>query len=159
MSKHPGNPYWHQERDVPIMIMSRREWDAAAEAGHLTPEHVFTRLHNIAVYAFGEDMESPIAFDEHGFVLSLTAAGISLEGGITLRVYPNDHPPPHVHIELRSHPGAKLRLRLDNGEYLDEPPKGLSTKKLNGFKAAITESHEVLTGWWEEYHGDPVTVG
>lgn len=73
-------------------------------------------------------------------------------------MFPNDHPPPHVHIEFKSHPGSKLRVRLDTGEYTDDPPRGLSTKKLKGFTAVITESHQVLAGWLEEYHGEPVIV-
>lgn len=41
---------------------------------------------------------------------------------------------------------------------MDDPPKGLNTKKLKGFAAAIAESHPVLAAWWEEYHGEPVVV-
>ncbi len=157
MSKYPGNPYWHHEHDVPMMILTRAEWDEAKANGHLTPEHVFNRLHNIAVHVLG--VEGSIGFDDDGFVVSLTAGGLALDHGVTLRVFPNDHPPPHVHIELRSHPTAKLRVRLDTGEYLDAAPKGLSTEKLKGFQAAIAESHDTLAKWWEEYHGDPVVVG
>lgn len=156
MSKYLGNPRWCQEHDQPIAIMTRADWDKAAALGQLTPEHVFQRLHNIAVHAMGE--EGAAGFDDEGFMVSLTAAGVALECGVTLRVFPNDHPPPHVHIELKSHPGSKLRVRLDTGEYMDDPPKGLNTKKLKGFSAAIAESHPVLAAWWEEYHGEPVIV-
>ncbi|MGO1665311.1 MAG: DUF4160 domain-containing protein [Micrococcaceae bacterium] len=157
MSKHPDNPWWCQEHDAPLMIHTRVQWDEASEAGHVTPEHVMQRLKNIADHVF--DNETSIGFDDEGFVVSLTAAGMALPGGVTLCVYPNDHPPPHVHIRVRSHPAAKLRIRLDTGEFMDNTPDGLVRKKLNGLQAAVRENHTVLAGWWQEYHGDPVVIG
>lgn len=136
--------------------MTRAEWDEASDAGHVTAEHVMQRLKNIADHIFGN--ETVAGFDDEGFVVSLIAEGLPLPGGVTLYVYPNDHPPPHVHITLRSHPHTKLRIRLDTGEFMDDAPRGLVRKKLKSFQASVRENHDVLAEWWETYHGDPVTL-
>lgn len=157
MSRYPGNPLWSHDNDVPVVIMTRRDWDEAIAAGHVTPEHVLVRLKNIADYAF--DNISAIGYDSEGFVTALTAEGLPRPGGVTLYVYTHDHPPPHVHIKLRDHPDVKLRISLETGEYLDTAPRGLSTKKLRGFQRAVRECHPILAGWWENYHGgDPVVL-
>jgi hypothetical protein len=156
MSRHPGNPWWHQELDIPIMIMRRTEWDGATAAGHATPEHVMGRLKNIADRAF--DNQTVMGFDEDGFVVSLIAEGLPLPGGVTLYVYANDHPPPHVHITVRAHPNAKIRINLETGEYLDDAPRGLASKRLKGFQTAVRENHPLLASWWESYHGNPVVL-
>jgi len=62
--------------------MSRTEWDEAAAAGHVTPEHVMQRLKNIADHAF--DNQTVMGFDEDGFVISLIAEGLLLAGGVKL---------------------------------------------------------------------------
>lgn len=137
--------------------MTRSEWERAAEAGHVTPEHVMLRLKNIANRAF--DTQTVVGFDEDGFPVSLIAEGMALSGGVTLHVYSNDHPPPHVHIKLRARPSVTLRISLETGEFLDdELPRGLTRKKMKGFQAAVRENHQVLAGWWENYHGDPVVL-
>lgn len=156
MSRYPGNPWWHQERDIPFSIPTRVEWDEAAAAGHLTPEHVMQRLKNILDHAF--DNQTVMGFDEDGFVVSLIAEGLLLADGLTLYVFPNDHPPPHVHIKLRAHPNAKIRISLETGELLDDAPRGLASKKLKRFQAAVREHHDVLATWWEHYHGGPVVL-
>lgn len=139
-----------------MAIMTREEWDQAAADGHITPEHVMTRLKGIVDHVFGN--QSSIGYDEDGFVTALTAEGLPVPGGVTLVVHSNDHPPPHVHIELRSHPGQTLRIRLDTAEFMDEAPKGVNTKRLKGLQRAIRENHEVLATWWQTYHGDPVVL-
>ena len=142
---------------MPIMIMTRAEWDEAAAAGHLTPEHVIQRLKNIADHAFGN--ETVLGFDEDGFVISLTAEGLPLPGGVKLYIYPRDHPPPHAHIEIRSHPDIKLRINLETSEFMDSAPSGLAGKKLRGMRKAVIENHGILSSWWESYHGGPVSLG
>jgi hypothetical protein len=69
MSRYPDNPWWCQHHDAPIMIMTRSEWNKAAAAGYVTPEHVMLRLKNIADRVF--DNETVVGFDEDGFVTSL----------------------------------------------------------------------------------------
>lgn len=136
------------------MIMTRAQWDEATAAGHVTPEHVMLRLRNIADHIFG--VESGIGYDEDGFVIGLTSAGLALQGGVILRVFPNDHAPPHVHIEVSSHPHAKIRINLATGDLLDDPPRGLPTKKLKRIQALVHENRAALATSWEKYHGGPV---
>lgn len=157
-SRHPDNPYWCQNHDLPKAICTRAEWDDAVATGFLTVEHVMLRLKNIADYEFGgETAAGPGVYDAEGFLMSLTSAGVKLEGGITLQVNPNDHPPPHVHVKIKAEPRIKLRVRLDTAEPMDPLPDGWA-KKLRGFQTVIRENHAVLAGWWEEYHGEPVSL-
>lgn len=157
MSAYPDNPYWCQNHDHPIVINSRNEWDQAAADGYITPEHVFMRLKHIADHIF--ENETAMGFDDEGFVISLVGGAVTLEGGLKLRVWPNDHPPPHVHIELRAHPEWDVRVNLKTVELIGELPSGLKTKKFDGFLDAIRECHPTLAGWWETYHGEPVVLG
>lgn len=157
MSRYPDNPYWCQNHDNPIAINSREEWDEADAAGHTTTEHVFMRLKNIADHIFGN--ESSLAFDDEGFVISLVAGAVTLQGGLKLRVWPNDHPPPHVHIEVQAHPEWKIRINLETVELMDDLPPKLKRKQFHGFLDAVRECRPQLTTWWESYHGDPVVLG
>ena len=88
-----------------------------------------------------------VEFDEEGFLLSLVADGLKLEGGVTLQVYSNDHPPPHVHVLVRSQPRLKLRIRLDNGEPMDDPGS-VRAKELRRFSELVVEHNKLLTAWW-----------
>ena len=157
MSRHPDNPYWCDSHDQPIMVQTREEWDKALAAGYLTPEHLISRLENIAIHHFGN--EGAIGFDDEGFVVSLVAGSILVEGGVKIRVYPHDHDPPHAHIELRSHPGAKLRIGLADGALMDPVPKGLSSKKVGYLRSAVAENGAALVGMWAEYQGGSVELG
>ena len=135
-----------------MMIYTRADWDRAVSAGTLSSDDVVARMTRIAVHEFGE--EGPAAYAEDGFFVSLTAEGLRVEGGVTLRVYANDHPPPHVHVQR---PGAfDIKINLQTGELMEPLPVGVSMKKLRGFRDAVLESHEILGGWWEKNHGTPV---
>ena len=149
MSRHPDNPYWCDNHDQPIMIQTREDWDKALAQGYLTPEHLISRLENIATHHFGQ--EGAIGFDDEGFVVSLVAGSIEVECGVKIRVNPLDHDPPHAHIELRSHPGAKLRINLVTGALMDSVPKGLSARKVRDLQAAVIENGARLRGMWAEY--------
>ena len=156
MSRYPDNPWWCNNHDGPKLIPTRSDWAQAARGGYVTPEHVMMRLKNIADHVFGN--ETVMGFDEDGFVTSLTSAGLALGGGVALQVYPNDHPPPHVHIKVRSLPDAKIRISLATGDLLDDPPRGLPAKKLRGIQKLVREHHELLASWWENYQGEPVVL-
>lgn len=148
----PEHEHAHEAASDHETLYTRSDWDRAVAEGTLTSDHVLDRLRRIAVHEFG--IEDPAAYDEDGFFLSLTAEGLHLEGGVTLRVNPRDHLPPHVHVQR---PGEiDVRINLESGELLDPVPKGLSSKKLRGFRAAVLESHDLLSDWWEKYHGTPV---
>ncbi len=147
MSTHPRNPYWCQNHDRPIMIMSQGEWDQARVDGWLTDEHIVLRLADVANFALGNGAELGIGHD--GFLVSLVSDGMRLEGGVTLQVYTNDHPPPHVHVLLRDQPKLKLRIRLDDGEPMDAPPS-IRSRDLRHFKELVLEHSETLTDWWQK---------
>ena len=143
------------ERDEPDRrpIYTRSDWDRVVTQGELTPDDVEARLHRIAVREFGE--LGPAGYDEEGFFTSLTAEGLRLEGGVTLFVHTNDHPPPHVHVRRRGHEDVKINL--ETGAVEGKLPSDVRQKQLNGFRSAVSESFGILGAWWERYHGDPVT--
>ncbi|WP_433592534.1 hypothetical protein [Nocardia sp. CA-145437] len=150
MSRHPDNPYWSQTDDKPIMIGSRRVWAEAEAAGYLTAEHVFARLHAIAMHEM--DGEGPVAYDADGFVTALTAEGIRLQGGVTLTVHTRDHQPPHAHITFTTDPSIDLRINLQTGELMNAIPKGRA-KMVKHACALVVEHHDLLANWWVKNHG------
>jgi hypothetical protein len=157
MSQYPNNPLWCQNHDRPIAIVSIADWEQADADGHLTPEHVLQRIHDIAEFEFGNGEE--LGFDGDGFLVSLAADGMQLPGGVTLSVYPNDHPPPHVHVRIRALPHVKLRISLETGEPLDDGlPDGWS-KKLKRIQRLVADNAPTLASWWEKHHGEAVAFG
>ncbi|GAB3141730.1 hypothetical protein GCM10027057_25770 [Marisediminicola antarctica] len=54
----------------------------------------------IPVHEFGH--EGSAGFDSDGFFISLIAEGLKIDGGVTLRVFPNDHPPARLHVDIRA---------------------------------------------------------
>lgn len=134
-------------------VLTRADWDEAVVAGTLTPRDAVARLHRIAVHEFGR--EGAAGYDADGFVVSLTAEGLRLEGGVTLVINPHDHPPPHVHVKR---PGeTDIRINLETGDVLGALPRGVRSPQLRTFVAAVSESFDVLGRWWEKNHGTPVT--
>jgi len=155
MSRYPNNPYWHDASDLPISIDSQEDWDAASTAGHLTAEHILLRLEAIIEFEFGNGAE--MGFDENGFLVSLVSVGMAVEGGVKFDVYPNDHPPPHVHIVLKADLSFEMRLRLDNAEPMnDKIPNGWA-KRINHWQAVVVKHNLVLIEWWVGYHGPVAT--
>jgi hypothetical protein len=147
MSKYPGNPWWHHENDVPIAILDEFAWNEAAAGGHLTAEHILQRLENILEFEFGRGAEMGLAAD--GFYNALVADGWRLEGGVTVRLHPNDHPPPHVHLEFRSDPRLDLRLSIETGELLDVAPAGWA-KRIKAAAAQVLDLQSTLMERWSE---------
>lgn len=139
------------------MILSERDWEEARAAGHLLLEHVLLRMRNMIHRELGTQGGS-IGFDEHGFVKALIAESFQFPGGVKLCVYPNDHPPPHVHVKLRKHPKAKIRISLEDGEFLKGTPQNLASKLLGQSQALVVEHRVMLIDLWESYHGGPVIV-
>lgn len=54
----------------------------------------------------------PIVWDADGFMLYSTD-GLRLEGGVAARVHPDDHEPPHAHLEVPGQPRLKLTSITD----------------------------------------------
>lgn len=148
MSKYPDNPLWCQNHDQPYAILSQRDWDDAATAGHLTPEHVLARLRNALEFEFGRGAE--MGFRADGFYNALVADATQHEGGITVVLHPNDHPPPHVHVRFRSDPNLDLRMSIETGELLDNnAPVGWS-KRIRKATRIILDQTDLLMERWTE---------
>ena len=148
MSKYPDNPQWCQNHDRPKAIMSRAEWGEAARSGHLTVEHVLLRIRDMLDFEFGNgEIEG---LDEDGFLRALVADAMHFEGGVTVRLHCNDHPPPHVHVEFRSLPGEDFRVLIDTGELVGaDVPSGWA-KRMRRVSALVLDHRDLLLGRWEE---------
>lgn len=135
-------------------------WELAEAEGRLEAEDVMGRLINMALYEFGENRDDwPMAFDEEGFLTALTAEGKSFDGGISIHVWPNDHPPPHVHILKKSEPDSQyVKINLETGESEGTLPPWASQKQLKKIQALIKKHHQLFEGWWQKNHGSPVTL-
>lgn len=151
MSKHPANPYWCQQHDQPIVILTRSDWDGAAQQGFLTTEHILDRLAGILGHALGD------GFDEEGFLTALVADGHRLTHGVTVRLCTRDHPPPHIHVEVRGQPRLHLRLDLHTGDLLagQNAPPGLGTQLRVAREYLIGHQEQLLARWDEVAAASP----
>lgn len=135
-------------------------WERAASEGRIEAEDVLERLVAIALFEFGENQETwSAAWDEDGFLTALTAEGKKFDGGITVHVWPSDHPPPHVHILKKSEPDTEdIKISLETGEVEGDLPGWANSKQLKKMKALVVDHHELFAGWWEKNHGEVVTL-
>lgn len=133
-------------------IFTPKDWADAVAEGRLTGNDVIERLYRMAIHQFGE--EGQAGYDEQGFFISLTAAGLRLEGGVTIVVHTRDHPPPHVHLERKGEPDIKFDLAT--GDLLSDLPRGVKASALRRYQSLIFDNRQLLGGWWQDYHGDPV---
>ncbi|MBD8078339.1 DUF4160 domain-containing protein [Cellulosimicrobium arenosum] len=135
-------------------------WELADSEGRIEADDVLGRLVNMALYEFGEtDGDWPISFDDDGFIRTLTAEGKRFDGGISIHVWPNDHPPPHVHILKRSEPdGQGVKINLKTGESEGDLPSWASQKQLKKMRALVVKHHELFANWWQKHHGGAVVV-
>ena len=72
------------------------------------------------------------------------AAAAIREGGIRFHVWPNDHPPPHVHVFVE---GEEVRINLLTDAFMDEPPPG----KRRAILRAYRKHREALLELWKRY--------
>lgn len=136
-------------------LLTRSEWEQALAGGELTVDDVLERLRRIAVHQFGK--EGAAGYDDEGFLISLTAEGIRMDSGETIRIHANDHPPPHVHIQR---PGKRdIKIDLETGDVIGELPRDVKAKQLRGFRATILENCDQLGAWWLKNHGTIVVQG
>ena len=68
------------------------------------------------------------------------------EGNLKFHVWPNDHPPPHVHVLVE---GEEVRINLLTDEFMDEPPPG----KRRAIMKAYRRHRNALVQLWKEYEG------
>lgn len=151
MSKHPGNPFWNQEEDVPMTLFTQADWDEAETGGFITAAHVLDRLERMLEHALGNENPNA-AFDEEGFFISLVAEGFRHDG-IRLTVNTNDHDPPHCHVLVKGEPGKKLRINLTTGEFMDDVPKKIQPQSKR-ILAMFAKNQDALSEIWTSYQGE-----
>ncbi|PKV78932.1 DUF4160 domain-containing protein [Nocardia fluminea] len=135
-------------------------WELAESEGRLEAEDVLNRLVSIALYEFGENKPDwPMALDSQGFTTALVAEGRMFDGGISVHVWPNDHPPPHVHILKKCEgDGLSVKINLETGESEGDLPPWADRKQLKNLKALVVEYHPLFAGWWTKNHGGAVVL-
>lgn len=138
----------------------RTGWEYAESEGRLEPEDVLGRLVFMALSEFGEsENDWPMALDDDGFISVLTAEGRAFEGGISVHVWPNDHPPAHVHILKNSEPDSEyVKINLDTAELEGDLPPWADRKQLKKMQKLVRDYHYLFAGWWEKNHGEVVTL-
>jgi hypothetical protein len=114
----------------------------------------------MALFEFGEsEGDSPMAFDEDGFIAVLTADGQAFDGGISAHVWPNDHPPPHVHILKNSESDNEcVKINLETAEVEGDLPPWADRKQLKMMQQLVRDYHELFACWCEKNHGEVVTL-
>ncbi len=74
-------------------------------------------------------------------------------GGLRVAIFPNDHQPPHVHVQ-----GAGKQAVFNLGCPLGPPTLrdnyGFTTGDLNRIEAALTDAMSAPCSEWERIHGD-----
>ncbi|MBY9074234.1 DUF4160 domain-containing protein [Nocardioides sp. WL0053] len=135
-------------------------WELAESEGRLEPDDVLGRLARMALSEFGENQDEwPMTFDNDGFVSALTAEGKALDGGISVHVWPNDHPPPHVHILKKSEPDSEyVKINLETADLEGDLPPWADRRQLRKMQKLVRDYHHLFAGWWEKNHGDVVTL-
>lgn len=138
----------------------RHGWAVAASEGRLEPEDFLDRLAAMALFEFGERRDDwPIALDDDGFIVALTAEGREFDGGIIVRVWPRDHPPAHVHIYKKSRPRSEaVKINLATGELEGDLPRWARGKQLIKMQQLVRNNHGLFAEWWEKHHGEVVTL-
>ena len=86
--------------------------------------------------------------DEDGFLRALTADRWQVAGSLSVVMHSNDHPPPHVHVDVKGEWHRKLRINIETGELMDHGlPDGWS-RKLRRATAFVASNRVVLLEAW-----------
>jgi hypothetical protein len=72
---------------------------------------------------------------------------VAREGGFEFRVYTREaaYEPPHVHVIFE---GEQVRINLDNGEFMEEPPP----HKRHAIREAYVRHAVEIRRKWDEIH-------
>ena len=70
--------------------------------------------------------------------------------GLIFVIYPDDHAPPHVHVE---HGGEKAKIFLDGPRIDDRSRCTLSVANLRKALRLAAENRMRLLDEWEKFHG------
>jgi hypothetical protein len=68
--------------------------------------------------------------------------------GATVFVFPNDHPPPHVHVRFQ---GAAVRLRITDAVPLDRVP-AFPSRVLRDVRGWLLQNRDRAAEAWAAYH-------
>jgi hypothetical protein len=68
--------------------------------------------------------------------------------GATVFVFPNDHPPPHVHVRFQ---GVTVRLRITDGVPLDAAA-AFPPRILRDVRTWLLRHRDVAAEVWATYH-------
>ncbi|MFZ2956606.1 MAG: DUF4160 domain-containing protein [Candidatus Ozemobacteraceae bacterium] len=74
------------------------------------------------------------------------------QAGFLVVIYPNDHPPPHVHV-LRKDGRAKILLKCDAQKNDLVLVFGFTMKQSMDAVKIVTEANEKLLLAWRKIHG------
>lgn len=67
--------------------------------------------------------------------------------GAAVFVFPNDHPPPHVHVRFQ---GAAVRLRITDAALLDPAP-AFPARVLRDARAWLRQNRDCAAEAWAAY--------
>ena len=73
---------------------------------------------------------------------------IATIAGAAVFVFPNDHPPPHVHVRFQ---GVAVRLRIADAGPLDAA-SGFPPRVLRDARAWLLRHRDVAAAAWADYH-------
>lgn len=74
---------------------------------------------------------------------------IIFERGYQLTIFPNDHPPAHVHVRSA---GNVARIKLDSVEVWDN--YGYNVRQLRVIVALVDKHRDMLLRAWNEIHSE-----
>ena len=69
------------------------------------------------------------------------------EDGYRFKIYLNDHPPAHAHVQKAEN---EARVRLDTLEIVSN--EGFNSRELNAIVELIKKHQEILLAAWDTYH-------
>ena len=74
------------------------------------------------------------------------------QDGFQIRIYPNDHLPPHVHV-IKGKGQAKISIDLAHSEPILLRVEGMTTKEAKQALLIVKENASIFLTQWEDIHG------
>ena len=69
--------------------------------------------------------------------------------GATIKVYTNDHPPPHVHVFYQ---GQAVRLKITDGDKVQKDEPELPARIMRDVRQWLAENRDKAATTWAKYH-------
>lgn len=139
-----------QNQSATVSVPSEQTWIHNSIKGMI--EGVETSISNLAVPNHVNELEA--LFRDYGFDLSPSSV-IFQNGALQVRMFLNDHNPPHIHAELT---GSKAKINIRT---LDVMEGRLSASVTNELVNWTRQNREVLLQNWERCRAGihPISVG